>query len=107
MQLYSAADFELAKEKLGPIVEKIEKRKLELFEPTTEEQLRAAALVMQFIKDNKRKIYGGTAQNALVKDKKKEDAFYAEDKLPDIDFYSPDPIKNKKNALNITTKILI
>ncbi len=101
MQLYTAKDIELAKEKLGDIVEAIDKKKLDIFEPTKKEILSASQIVLDFVKENKRKIYGGTAQNALVAHKNKDDAFYGEDVLPDIDFYSPDPIGDMKKIANI------
>ncbi len=46
-------------------------------------------IVMEYIKKHKRKIYGGFAQNQLVKRANPKDAFYKENERPDIDFYSP------------------
>lgn len=101
MQLYKPEDLELAKEKLEKIVKDIDKKKLDIFEPTKKEILSAGDVVYQFIKENKRKIYGGTAQNALISHKNKNDAFYTEDDILDIDFYSPDPIGDMKKIANM------
>lgn len=55
MQLYTAKDIELAKEKLGDIVEGIDKKKLDIFEPTKKEILSASQIVLDFVKENKEK----------------------------------------------------
>ena len=51
-------------------------------------------LTLDFIKKKKRKIYGGYAQNAIIQAKNKNDAFYDDDAIPDIDVYSPTPIED-------------
>jgi len=51
-------------------------------------------IILKFIKDNKRIIYGGYAQNELIKKKNKDDAFYTETDMADIEFYTPEPIKD-------------
>lgn len=101
MDIYTSKDLELAQEKLGPIVDKIQKEKLQIFEPTIDEIMKVNKIIMNFIKENKRKIYGGYAQNELVKAKNKKDAFYEDDAAPDVDFYSPDPIGDMKKLCNI------
>ena len=49
----------------------------------------------EIIKKNKTKnriVYGGYAQNELIRIKNKEDVFYREIDVADIEFYSPNPI---------------
>src|SRR3990172_8723129 len=94
MELYNNKDVEFVNEKIDDITDVIEHKKLEIFEPTKQELMDANKVVMQFIKDKKRKIYGGFAQNKAIVNKKPEDAFYDEDDIPDIDVYSPEPIKD-------------
>ena len=102
MQLYSDKDITLAKEKLPDIIKEIDKLKMNMFEPTRDELLKANEVVLQFIRDNKRKMYGGTAMNALISNKNPEDAFYdAETHIADLDCYSPDPIVDMKKLANI------
>lgn len=100
MQLYTEDDVKMAKDKLAELVDDIEKKKLGIFEPTRDELLAANDIVLQFIKDNKRKVYGGTAQNALIVAKNPEDGFY-KDNIADLDMYSPDPIVDMKKLANI------
>ena len=47
-------------------------------------------IIIEYIKINKRKIYGGYALNKLLINKKQK-PIYNEYEKPDIDFYSPDP----------------
>lgn len=100
MQLYTEKDVELLKNNIDNITSKIEKTTLEILEPTKEEQMNAISIVLNFIKNNKRKIYGGYAQNKLIIAKNKNDGFYEEDIIPDIDFYSPDPIVDLMKICN-------
>ena len=48
----------------------------------------------EFIKNKKRIVYGGFAQNLLIKINNPEDQFYSELDTPDIEFYSPNPIED-------------
>jgi hypothetical protein len=102
MQLYKTSDLELAKERLGPIIKNLEKEKLKQFEPTAKEIMSINDIVLKYVKNNKRKIYGGYAQNILIKNRNKDDAFYEEGNIRDIDidFYSPDPIGDLRKLAN-------
>lgn len=94
MQLYDINDVELIDKHIDVVTDEIEKRKLDIFEPTKKEQLSANKVVLDFVRDHKRKIYGGYAQNKVIIDKDPKDAFYDDDEIPDIDVYSPDPLKD-------------
>jgi len=63
-------------------------------EPTFEESTNVYNALLEFIKKKKRIIYGGYAQNLLIKTKNHVDAFYKETDTPDIEFYSFEPIKD-------------
>jgi hypothetical protein len=101
MELYNEKDVELVNDKIDNITEQIEHKKLELFEPTKKELTDINVIILQFVKDNKRKIYGGYAQNKAIVNKDPKDAFYREDSIPDIDIYSPEPIKDLINLCDI------
>jgi hypothetical protein len=94
--MYSAIDVELVKNNIDPIIDKIEFDKLNIYEPTKDQQMQVINVVLQYIKDKKRKVYGGTAQNKLVVHKNPKDGFYPEHDIPDIDFYSPEPLQDMK-----------
>ena len=94
MELYSTEDMELVSEKLDDIIDSIEEKKLEIFEPTKKEIMGTNKIVMDYIREKKRKIYGGYAQNKAIEIKNPKDVFYGPNKIPDIDFYSPEPLQD-------------
>ena len=99
--MYTSNDIEIVNKKLELLIEKVDNKKLDIFEPTRKEIMEVNEIVLEFIKKNKRKIYGGFALNELIKYKNKDDAFYEKDKIPDIDFYSYEPIVDMKKLCNI------
>ncbi len=74
------------------IMTKIKKKKLEEYEPTFTEINKIYDVLIKYIKEKKRKIYGGYALDKLLTNKNKEFALYDELDTPDIDFYSPEPL---------------
>lgn len=80
------------KEHYDKIMSKIKKKKLEEYEPTINEINKVYEVIINFIKEKKRKIYGGYALDKLLVQKNKEYALYDEFDTPDIDFYSPEPL---------------
>lgn len=63
-------------------------------EPTYEESTQIYDEIISFIKDKKRIIYGGYAQNKLITEKNKDDGFYKDIDTPDIEFYSYSPVQD-------------
>jgi hypothetical protein len=104
MELYNLKDVELIDKEIENIVEQIDKHKLDIFEPTRKEIMDANVVVMEFVKEKKRKIYGGYAQNKTIISKDPNDAFYGDDEIPDIDVYSPEPLKDLIELCNIFLK---
>ena len=100
MQLYTDKDIAILDQKIDGLLKQITIKKHEIFIPTKEDQMRAIQIVLDYVKDNNRIIYGGYAQNKLIIQKNKEDTFYDEDVIPDIDFYSYDPIMDMKIISN-------
>jgi hypothetical protein len=80
------------KENYPKIMKKIGKKKLEEMEPTIDEITKVNEIIINYIKQNKRKIYGGYALNKLLIAKNPSLAIYDEFDTPDIEFYSPDPM---------------
>ena len=94
MSLYKENDILLLKDNINNILEEVEDKKRVLIEPFGSEIKEVNSIIIQFIKERKRKIYGGYAINLLIKQKNPEKAIYKEKEYPDIDFYSPEPIND-------------
>jgi hypothetical protein len=82
------------KEKYPEIMKQIEKKKLLEMEPSLTEINTIYDIIIQFIKEKRRKIYGGVALNKLLIAKEPKFAIYEETDTPDIEFYSPEPIND-------------
>lgn len=90
--MYRRIDEDTILKNLSSLEETAKQIYLNTYEPTITEINNVYAEIMKFIKDRKRIIYGGFAQNSLIKFKNKDDAFYKETDIADIEFYTPDPI---------------
>lgn len=101
MSLYINSDVDLVKKNWDKIMEQVEKERYKVLEPSYDEMLSVHNIILDFIKSKKRKIYGGYALNALVKQKNPKDAIYKKDKISDIDIYSPKPISDLMELCNI------
>jgi hypothetical protein len=83
------------------------------FEPTLEENSKVYKSLVNFIKDNKLIVYGGFAQNFLIKNKNPEDVFYKEingayfnwPDIADLEIYSPDPLNDLVKLCNYLYKL--
>ena len=103
MELYQTSDAKLLESNIDNMLDKLHDKRMALFGPSADEIKQIVQIVHQFIKDNKRKVYGGYALNLLIKEKNPADAIYP-DKIippPDIEFYSPEPIKDIVELCNI------
>jgi hypothetical protein len=74
----------------------------ENYEPTLQEIAKVYKSIIKFIKKNNLLVYGGFAQNTLIKNKNPKDVFYKEidgvyynwPDVADIEIYSPTPIED-------------
>lgn len=94
---YDDYQMQLVEDRMKTIMHDADMMSIMTVEPT----LASRKIIMEVIKDHirkfKRKIYGGLAINEFIKAKKPEDAFYDESmEVPDIDFYSPEPVADMK-----------
>ena len=80
------------KEQYPSIMKKIKNKKLQEFDPKISEINQVYEIIKKYIIDKKRKIYGGFALDMLLTEKNKDYALYDETDVPDIDFYSPEPL---------------
>jgi len=104
MILYTEKDKAIWDSKMDNKLNTIESDKQTKFPPTRKEIDKMLDIIMKYIKDTKKKIYGGFAQNKLIEIKNPKDAFYDKDKMPDIDIYSPTPIQDVINICNLLHK---
>jgi hypothetical protein len=94
MPLYNTKDIEHIKEEMPIVKDEIQKIKLDTYDPTLKEINHVNLLIHEFIKKKKRIVYGGYAQNLLIKINNKDDQFYSELDTPDVEFYSPKPVED-------------
>jgi len=90
--MYRRIDEEIILKNLSKLEDKAKEIYLNNYEPTIHEIRDVYSDIMKFIKDKNRIIYGGYAQNSLIISKNKDDGFYKETDVADVEFYSPDPI---------------
>mgnify|MGYP003385894911 CR=1 FL=1 len=101
MEIYTDKDLETFNSEIDNVINDIMLVQSNVFEPPRDEIDKITEIVHEFITKYKRKIYGGYAVNFLLKHKNKNDAIYGDLQIPDIDFYSPDPIVDLKILCNI------
>lgn len=104
MTLYQQSDIDYLSDNWSKINENVEIKRIELgLQQSYEEQKQIFNIVIDFVKQHKRKIYGGHALNYLISDKNPDDAIYKDDdkKIGDVDFYSPEPVEDLMKLCNI------
>jgi len=103
MELYQLSDVKLLENNIDSILDKLHDKRMSLFGPSIDEIKQITSILYDFIKNNKRKVYGGYALNLYIKEKNQNDAIYSDSIIPpaDIEFYSPEPIKDLIELCNI------
>ena len=85
-------------DKINKYIPKLEKKvrlfNLNKYEPTRKEIDSTYEHIKNFIKKKNRIVYGGWAQNAYIKNKKRNEQFYTDEDIPDIEIYTPEPVKD-------------
>lgn len=94
-------DIDAVNENVDIIKEKARKREIQLVEPTLDEFQKVRSIILNYIKKEKRIIYGGYAWNSLVKKVSPNDAFYTDIDYTDIEFYSNKPIEDLVAICNL------
>ena len=90
--MYRQTDIAIMKTNIDFIKEEAMNKKLEILDPTLKEYNEVYAVIVDYIKRKNKIIYGGYAQNHLIKLKNKDDVFYKDSDLADIEFYSYEPL---------------
>ena len=92
-ELYNQKDLELIEKNIPDIVRKHKELKFKNVTVDLEEYTRNMSLIKKFIRDRKLLVYGGFAQDRLLKSKGKE-GIYGKYSDSDIEFYSPNYVKD-------------
>ncbi len=101
MNIIREKDLELFNDNIDKIQDEVKKRTWDVLEPTGDEKMKVVNKVIEYVKKNKRKIYGSYSHNKVIMAKNKKDAFLEEMDIPDIDFYSPDPLHDLFEICNM------
>ena len=98
--MFRNEDINIVNENMDNIINEATSIYINNYEPTYLESKKVYEEILNYIKSTKKIIYGGYAQNELIKMKNTEDAFYKEIDIPDVEFYSHEPIKDGINLCN-------
>jgi hypothetical protein len=101
VHLFRPEDVKVITEKISEIMDVANKRARDTYEPTYKEYLTVFSIISNYIKKNRRIVYGGIALNEMLKEKKPEDVIYKEYSFNDIEIYSYDPVSDVKNLCNM------
>lgn len=102
--MYREKDIEIVNNNLSSLEDKAREKFLTTFEPTLDEFKKVYNIIKDYIRDNNLIVYGGYAQNALIKKLDSKETFYKEIDLADIEFYSYEPLKDLINLCDLLTK---
>lgn len=95
--MYRIEDIDNVKKNISYIQDKAQHIFKTTYEPTLTEYKEVMECILDFIKNKKRIVYGGNAQNEMIKIKNVNDTFYREIDTPDTEFYSFEPIVDIMN----------
>lgn len=101
MKLYSKDFINTINKELPNIQKKGNTAKVKNLEPTIDEYNQVIKIIIKYIEDKKRIIYGGKCWEALLKYKNSNIAFYDENDMSDYEFYSFEPLVDLKELCDI------
>ncbi len=90
--LLSQRDADAVTAALPCLMQDAELMRLRDVEPLPVQRRAVHATILELVAARRRKIYGGFALNSAVTSVSPTDAIYGEDAIPDVEFYSPDPL---------------
>ena len=103
--MFRVEDITTIQTNLNDLSRKSDEIRLDKYEPTLNELENIYQEIANYARKNKLIIYGGWAQNVLIKQKDEKDAFYDRYSLADFEFYSPEPIKIGMDLANHLYKL--
>jgi len=102
--MYRDIDKDIINKNLGKLEDKAAEIVLNNYEPKLSELKEVYKIIKDYIKEKDFIIYGGYAQNALIKIHDKKKVFYREIDVPDIEFYTHEPQKDLIQLCDILHK---
>jgi hypothetical protein len=106
MELYRKKDLDIISKNINDLEDKFQREfQQKHMIPTLDEIDKVNEIIKNYIRENGMIVYGGYAQNELIKSKNKDDVFYKDIDLADIEFYSPEPIKSMIELCDILHKM--
>lgn len=100
--VYTVSQAKYIAENIIDIMNQAKKNSLDVLEPTMDEYNKVMDVIKKYIRNKKRKIYGGYALHRLILNKGGKDGIYNEDfDIPDIEFYSPEPLEDIVDLCNL------
>jgi len=101
INLYTQHDIDVIGDNIDILMKEADKVVKTVNEPTLDEFNSVIKVIEEFIRKKDRIIYGGTALDRLITNKNKKDAIYSEYDMPDIEFYSPEPLHDLKEVCDV------
>ena len=101
IRLHDKNSVELFDSKFDELMTEVSQLKESHEIPSLKEKKEYEKIILDYCKQYKRKVYGGFAQNELIKKINPSDAFYDDTNMKDIDIYSPEPIEDLIRLANI------
>ena len=95
-KIFNDRDINIINNNIEKIMKKADINKSIKINPTINYFKEVMNIMMEYVKEKKRIIYGGTAWNILINKKNNKDKLYDEYTKHDLDFYSHEPIKDLK-----------
>ena len=94
-------DINIVNQNVDNIINKARNKEIQIIEPKLDEFNKVKSVILDFIRKEKRIIYGGYAWNTLIKKVSPGDTFYKETDYTDVEFYSNKPIEDLKNICDL------
>ena len=104
INFFTSSDMDIISNNLDNIIDNAKKKQIKIIDPTIDEYYNNIKIILDYIKKEKRIVYGGYAWNQLLAKKNKELCFYKETDYADIEFYSNKPIHDLKALCDILYK---
>jgi Poly(A) polymerase catalytic subunit len=94
---YTPEQTSLIEQRIDAIKKDADYANLNTVEPTLATRRKVMEVIMAYIQKNERKVYGGSAINEFIKRVDASEAIYDEaTEVPDVDFYSSNPVEDIK-----------
>ena len=101
MKIFTNKDIKNINKNIDFIKKEAEIYSKNILEPTIDEFNKVKKIILNYIKKNKKIIYGGFAIDLYIKNINPKDKIYNDHEFKDVEFYSYDPLNDLKNLCDI------